>query len=429
MVKIDFKSAVVGFSGGADSVCLLHILAQKPGIKLIAVHLHHGLRGEEADADAHFCEQFCNTLGIDFMLVKTDVKSIAASEKTSIENAGRIARYEAFNKIATEFEMEKIAVGHNKNDVAETTLMQILRGTGQVRGIKGYTNNIVRPLINTSRAKIIAYCNENNLKFKDDSTNFEKDFLRNKIRLELIPELEKKYNPKVIESLTRLATTSQDDDELLDKLANESGAINQDGDILIEKLANQHIAFKRRIARQAIKNAIGTLNGVSFPQIEDILRLECGKSGRSVNLPNGFIATRSYEKIKIRKVNATKEFSVSLPLNEKIYIEQAGMWFYIGSPLKKIGFTKALNCDKINNIVVRTRLPGDKLYFDGVGTKKVKDYFIDKKVPREKREKAIFVADGANVIVILNHAESDFFKPENDNVVYLHIWKGDKNEI
>ena len=433
MAKLDFKSAVVGFSGGADSVCLLHMLAQNLNIKLIAVHVHHGLRGIEADEDADFCEQFCNEHGIDFLLMRANVKKVASEYKMSLEAAGRKLRYEIFEKVANEYGMEKIAVGHNKNDVAETALMQILRGTGQVTGIKGQMNNIVRPLINTTRKEIIDYCNKNDLAYKDDSTNFEKDFLRNKIRLDLIPELESVYNPKIIDALTRLAQTTQAEDDLLDQMADVSGAIDNVGEILIKQFENKHVALKRRIVRQALKKAIGTLDGISFPQIEDILGLECGKSGRSTSLPGGFIASRVYEKIVIEKYEIPEQFSTILPFDQEVYVPQAGMWFCIGKKLEKRGFTKELNCDKIKEITVRTRLPGDKIFFNGVGTKKIKDYFIDKKIPRNEREKAIFVACGENIIAIVNEAQSDYFDAPfdapNDKKVYLQIWEGDFDGI
>jgi len=420
MAKIGFSSAVVGFSGGADSVCLLHFLAQLPDLHLVAVHIHHGLRGEEADKDAQFCVDFCKRLAIPIEVISLDVASEAKARKISIEAAGRVLRYENFRRIKNEHDLEKIAIAHNRNDVAETVLMQLLRGTGRIKGIVAETADIARPLIDWTRTEIEDYCKLHKLSYQTDSTNFEDVFLRNKIRLNLMPELEKAYNPQIVDILTKFAKVSQDEDGMLETLAQEHPSKISDNLICIESLKTANIAIQRRIVRQVISDS----NNIGFNHVEAVLDLMNKQSGKKINLPNGLIAARVYDKIEISRHSPIKALNISLPREKEVFVEEIGLWFYLGKNPKKKAFTKVLDCAKIGEVKVRKRLPGDK-----IGTKKVKDYFIDNKVPRQEREKAIFVASGSNVILIIGAVESDYFAPTNDNYIYLEIWEGNSDGI
>lgn len=209
------KDAVlVGFSGGADSVCLLHFLnylAKEKHFRLAAIHVNHGLRGRAAGADQRFCKNFCQTHAIEFFTEKVDVKKLAAKLDLSPEHAARKARYQAFSRVAQRWGATKLALGHHLDDQAETVLLNVLRGT-KAKGLSGIplrrplTKNveIIRPLLCVTRAETEAYLKNNHLSYQTDQTNFDDAFLRNWIRKTLLPLLETKQ-PQIRTHLQLLA--------------------------------------------------------------------------------------------------------------------------------------------------------------------------------------------------------------------------------
>ena len=192
---------IVGLSGGADSVCLLHILhslSNRLKIKLTAIHINHMLRGQEAKRDENFAINFCKELGIEIITKRIDVLKIAKEEKISEEEAGRNARYSTFYEYKKILGADKIATAHNKNDNAETVIMNIIRGSGLsgLKGIDAKRNDIIRPILDLERKEIVNYCNACNLGFVTDSTNRETKYTRNKIRLKLIKEIDDMFNER-----------------------------------------------------------------------------------------------------------------------------------------------------------------------------------------------------------------------------------------
>ncbi len=208
------ETVLVGFSGGPDSVCLLHFLhylAGKKHFDLAAVHVHHGLRGAAADADARFCRDVCKQWDIPFLLYKKNVRALAKKLDLSTEHAARKARYEAFAQAAKKTGACKIALGHHLDDQAETVLLNLLRGTRAeglcgipVRRMLNKTTEIVRPLLCITRAEVEEYLKENDLCCVTDQTNFDEVYTRNWIRRELLPMLEKKQ-PKIRQHLAGMA--------------------------------------------------------------------------------------------------------------------------------------------------------------------------------------------------------------------------------
>lgn len=207
------QTVVLGLSGGPDSLCLLHILysLQKSlDFKLSAIHVNHMIRGEAADADQAFVQEYCEKLNVPLKVYKLDIPAIAKEKGISDEQAGREARHQLLRDAGA----DRIALAHNKNDQAETVFMRILRGTG-VKGLAAMDfvrqDGIIRPLLGIEREEIENYCRENNLQPRIDLSNFENDYTRNKIRNELLPIL-KEYNPAIIDSLSRLAESAKDDE-------------------------------------------------------------------------------------------------------------------------------------------------------------------------------------------------------------------------
>ncbi len=210
------ETVLVGFSGGPDSVCLLHFLhhlAGKKHFEVVAVHVHHGLRGKQADADARFCRNLCKQWDIPFLLKKKAVRALAKKQDLSIEHAARKARYEAFAATAKQTGASKVALGHHADDQAETVLLNLLRGT-KPEGLSGIPVRrplnkqveIVRPLFCITRAEVEEYVKENELPFVVDQTNQDSAYTRNWIRHELLPFLEQKQ-PQIRQHLVRLAAS------------------------------------------------------------------------------------------------------------------------------------------------------------------------------------------------------------------------------
>ena len=430
---------VVGLSGGADSVALTHFLCNLSELCLdmVCVHVHHGLRGREADRDAKFCEEFCERLGIDLVVFAKDAAKEAQEMGVSVEEAGRILRYDCFKQVLHECNCNKIAVAHNKNDVAETVIMQIVRGAGGIRGISAINGNVIRPLIGINRGDILMYCKRHGLAYCTDSTNESNDYSRNWIRNALLPQIQSNLNPSAIDALWRLAKISKDEDVFLEdnaKICSEKCiCYSEDGLVINRDMLSQYsVAIRRRVVRIALSEILGGMKDVSYEHVESVLSLTDLQSGKKVSLPKGFAAENVYNEICIRKPDLPDHFSVILTKNTTLYVSQIDMYVYLGdSAVRENAFTKVLDCGKITDVLIRTRLPGDRIFFNNVGTKKIKDFFTDKKIVRTRRDKAVFIASERDIILIMGSGpdfgapiESHKFEPENDSKkIYLQIWR------
>ena len=426
---------VLGLSGGADSVALLHFLHNLPfGLKISCVHINHGLRGQESDRDAAFCTNLCKELGIDLVIFNENIATHADEAGLGTEEAGRKIRYARFAQILDQLGYDKIAVAHNKNDVAETVLLQIFRGAGGTKGISAAKGNIIRPLIGTSRKDILAYCAANNLEFCTDSTNHQNNYARNKLRNIFLPMIEQSFNPSAVDTLARLAEIAAAEDRYMDKAAENAFkkcAENGKAEIDIDLLEQYHTAIKRRVVRMVLSDVFGNLTDITYAHVDAVLSLANKESGKEITLPKNITARRQYNKICIKKPDAPTAFSVTLPKDMPIYVPRANRWFYLGSiPKYEKAFTMALDCGKISEVQIRTRLPGDKIYFSNLGTKKIKDFFIDKKIPRHMRDEAVFVACGRDIVLMLglglglDDIKSEKFVPTTDaDSIFLQIWE------
>ena len=194
-------SVVLGVSGGADSICMLYVLKEISkfiNLKLVVVHVHHHIRGKEADGDMEYVRKICDKEHIPYEIFHIDAKKEAIARGMSEEEAGRVCRYECFAKVQEKYNANKISVAHNLNDNSETILFNLFRGTG-IKGISGIPmqrDNIVRPLLCVSRKEIEKYLEENHISYRTDKTNFETEYSRNKLRLELIPYIKENINKK-----------------------------------------------------------------------------------------------------------------------------------------------------------------------------------------------------------------------------------------
>lgn len=296
---------LVAVSGGPDSICLLNILynlKEKLKIEIYVAHVNHLIR-EEAKGDAEFVKEFCRSKNIEFFYKEYNIKEKAKIEKISVEEAGRNARYEFFEEIAPKYSINKIAIGHNENDLVETLIMNILRGTG-TQGLKAILNKngiYIRPLLDISREKIEEYCENNNLKPRIDLTNFENNYTRNKIRNIVIPYLKKEFNPNIVQTLTRLSQIATEEQDFIDMEVEKyykKIVINEEIEsikISGKEFSKIHIAIKKRIILYIINKLFGSTKQIEKKHVEDIIKLIDNNIGNKYLTPNKNL------KISIRK--------------------------------------------------------------------------------------------------------------------------------
>ena len=479
------EGVVVGVSGGYDSICLLHVLyqlSQQLDIKLYPVHINHMLRGQEALRDEQFVEDFCRSLSIEPIIFKIDVAKLAQNDKISLEEAGRNARYDAFSQTLIRTGAKKIAVAHNKNDQVETVLMRIFRGTGTegMLGMSHLRGNIIRPLLDVSRLDIEHYVHENGLSAILDSSNLETDYTRNKVRLNLLPAINEAMGIDVSDNILRLSSIIRMDEQYLSKQAqiaykkvcNVSGLVNQCNTVWdrvvahtasievsmdIKPLLEIDSAIRTRVLRLAIKQVKGNLTGIESIHIDRLNEL-CisGRTGSSIDIKQGIIATRQYDNIKLsfKSTKQTKDFCEKLNIPGITIIEDTSMQIatevivaetmdnskdkhdikqlknsekeaYFDLDLIKKAKERYLSdifTTQTSGLVVRNRRSGDVFKpFKSNGTKKLKEYLIDEKVPKEIRSSIPLIAVGQEIIWIIGKKTSDNYRVTDNTKFILKI--------
>lgn len=301
------NTIVIGVSGGPDSMALLNIFYQlkqskKIECKIIVAHVNHGIR-IEAEEETEYVEHFCKSREIVCITKRENVEELAKIQKIGTEEAGRKLRYAFFEEVAKEVKANKIATAHNANDNAETILMNIMRGTG-TSGLKGIEmkreERYIRPLLECTRKEIEEYCKENNLQPREDKTNKENIYTRNKIRNELIPYIQREFNPNIITSLNRLATLAKEENEYLNQqvekvyqeiviqeyLGNEYLEGNHAILLDLKKFNTQEIVIKNRLVRYTINRLRKNSQNIEKIHITDIVKLCQNNIGNKFLLPN-----------------------------------------------------------------------------------------------------------------------------------------------
>lgn len=285
---------VIGVSGGPDSICLLQVLnllKEKLKFEIYVAHVNHMIR-EEAESETKYVQKFCENLGVECFIKKIDVKEYAKVHKIGTEEAGRIIRYDFFNEISKNVLANKIVTAHNSNDKAETVLLNILRGSG-LSGLKGIepirNNKYIRPLIETTRQDIEKYCAEHNLQPKIDKSNLESIYKRNKVRNDLIPYIQKEFNPNFLKTINRLSEVATEENEYMEQLTKIKfdeccvGAIidcslfeemTQNQTMLdLKKFNNLELVIKRRVILYTISKVVGNTMGIEKVNIDEIIKL------------------------------------------------------------------------------------------------------------------------------------------------------------
>lgn len=443
LIKKD-DTIVVGVSGGPDSMALLYVLLELRRVfsyKILVAHVNHGVRGEEALADQLFVESKAEELNLPYYFKNVDMNGYAKEKKISSEEAGRELRYGFFREILKSHKNGKIAVAHNKNDQAETLLLRIMRGTG-IDGLKGMefiSEDIIRPILNISREEIESFIDSQGIETVLDKTNLVPIYNRNKVRLELLPYIRDNFNPNIVNSLWRLSQISEIDSDYLNKTAEEKyNFIVKNVDkhsIIIDNnlLSREASSMKLRIIRLAIFKILGSLQGISEQNIQDVIDLhENNKTGKQIDLPGGVISRLSYNDLIFEKIDKgfVKDYSYSLRLGENLFpdlglsldLSLIDKELYDSNQRNKKYFDYELIKGKLN---IRNRRNGDKFIPFGMkGSKKVKDYFIDEKIARDKRDRISLLTDDENIIWIVGFATSDLYRvTENTKKILVVDYK------
>ncbi len=435
-------TVVAGISGGADSMALLdvlHRLAPSRGFRLIAFHMNHNLRGEESDGDEAMVRMFCGQRGICLTVVSEDVTSYAKANHIGIEEAGRNLRRLHLKNAAERNTPGKVALAHHRDDQAETILHNMMRGTS-LKGLGGMhpvNGNICRPFLEVSKDAIIRYCEDNGIPFRFDSSNKDNSFSRNRIRNILIPLMEREFNPQLKSRLSGMASLMREEESYLDGLASgllDTASVDRADDTWIldtgRLLAEDRVVCARAM-RLAIEGLTGSLRDISKVHVDTAVGMLAKETGKQVHLPGGIVIERVYDRLEMRLAHDS-ESAKGFP-EQDLFIRDADSGIYEerqisldgsttltyrifdAEQLKEIPknkYTKWFDYDRIvGNLTVRARRDGDFLRINpSMDKKKVKDIFIDEKVPRQSRDLVPIIADDEEVLWIVGYRMSDKYK-------------------
>lgn len=412
-------SVLIGLSGGPDSICLSAILDELKdnfNLSLQALYVNHGLRPEENKKEEAFCREFCGALGIKFYIEYADVREYAEAKRLNLQEAARELRYGLFEKVSLRENAGKIAMAHNADDQAETVIMRLIRGSGRkgLSGMPPVRGKIIRPFIDIQRAEIEGYLKARGISFVTDSSNLKTDYLRNRLRMDILPLL-KAENPSFTESICRAAEILRDEDQYLQTAATKAmmRLITRKSDKSIElfliPLMNINKAILRRVLRRALSE-IGAGTGIGLVHIDGIIDLvhNC-KSGDSINLPKGIRAIKNYSTLVLTKDIQTGIKTKHIEIPGKTICGETGLMLTArlsDSPEKNDGKTAALfDYERLAlPLQVRSRRDGDYFYPAGFGKrKKLQDFLVDLKVPREMRDSVPVVVSGEDIIWVAGY--------------------------
>lgn len=429
----DNSTIYVGVSGGADSICLLHILNTikvnnliLENFEVIAVHINHMLRADDALLDEEYVKMFCLKHNIECIIYREDISSLSKKNKKSIEETARDFRKEKFNDLLKDG--DRYALAHNLSDNAETMLMHLFRGSG-LKGLTGMwylDKNTIRPLIEVSRLDIEKYLAENDISFQTDKTNFQTIYQRNKIRLELIPYVKENFNNNIITSLNNSINSLREDNDFLEQVTNDyfydlSEIKYQNRQkflaLNVNKLKKLHKSILVRVLQKAFLEINGACVDLSYKNISDLISLINKENGKSITLNKNIMAVKGYYDIFIINRNNFDFIShvcYDILVNEPCFIEELGCFILIsddeysqkmGECLKNVHLiaSKTFYFDEIKSFSVRNKKDADKIYLDKIkGHKSIKNYFSENKIDTIFRQNILFLTHDENILMILD---------------------------
>ena len=428
----DGKSVLAAFSGGADSVTLLHLLQKyctAHRIRLYAAHVNHLIRGDEAECDESFCREFCEKSGTELFVLRFDVPALAAKTGKGLEETARQVRYDYFDSLCRNKQIDLVATAHNATDNIETVLFNLARGAGSegMSGIPLKRGNIVRPLLFAPKSDILNYCEEKGLAFVTDSTNSDTAYTRNFIRHELVPQL-KRINPDAEGAVSRAcAQLRRDNDYLKGEAAKYSLSSGR------KILASLDDAILSRVLARELEQAGGTPSYERITEMAGDVRSDKTVSDRSV--PGGITFRCERGTVKLLKLTENSGFNIPLTDGEnRLPDGKTVIFMHIGKAdkkiLKKLDVLKniyklsiytSFNSDKMNGkLYIRNRADGDRYRYGGIN-RRVKELLRSAKVPLEERDMLPFICDGGGILWIPGFPIRDGMKPEKEEST-ANIW-------
>ena len=452
-------SVLVGVSGGPDSVALLHVLsalAPRFSLRLGIAHLNHGLRQHVSDSEAEFVAARAEKMAFPLFLEKSDVRKYRSEAGLSLEEAARNVRYAFYHRAARQNRFNKVALGHHADDNAELVLMNLLRGSGPL-GMSGIPpvrdGRIIRPLIRVTRSEIMDFLNANALKYMSDQSNRETKHLRNRIRHHLIPVIKSSYNPGIVDTLNRLSSILRSEADWIERTTeNDFNAAlveeNENSAILsVERLDGLHIAALRRAIRKAVSMVKGNLRSIAYTHITSVIDLlKTARPPKRLHLPGRIqvslkenVLVFSKETAALRTLHENPAKKTATPFEYEIktpgstFIEELNARLVL-SEIEAEGVAALRNAGPGTGfmdmaalafpLVLRNFRPGDRFTPLGMnGTKKVKKYFIDNKVPVTERSKCPVLLSRNRIVWVAGHRidESVKIKSSTRNVLKAEL--------
>lgn len=427
---------VAGISGGADSVCLLFVLLtlkKKKNMHITAVHVNHMLRGRDAEHDEAFVKRLCERNGVLCRVFRIDAAGEARRRKCTVEEAGREIRRECMEQVLKEEHADRIALAHHRDDNAETIIMNLCRGTGikGMRGILPCAGRYIRPLLCVRKAEIEEALKEKGVGWRTDATNQENIYTRNRIRNRIMGELEE-INPKAAEHISQ---TAEKISAVWEYMEEETGRFKKrcikktEEGLLIFESAFSEVPekLKSEVARGILITACGREKDLSGTHVENLLALFGKQTGREMDFPYGIHARRTYDGILLAGKDTPVKKEDTPKMEIRIFGYEKGQekcW----ENWRENPYTKWFDYDIIKNSpILRHRRPGDYITVDGQGSRqKLKKFFINEKIPKEKRDSVWLIADGEEIMWIVGYRQNKAYQitDKTRNIMEIEIYGG-----
>lgn len=439
---------IVGVSGGLDSMVLLHLLnslIQTFNLTLIVAHVNHGLRIGESEKEAEFVQTAASRFGLPFEYGEFDVREFQKRTGLSLEDAARRIRFKFFEELLEKHQAQKIALGHHADDQVETILLRLLRGAG-VKGLKGMLpireGKVVRPLLGVWREALESFAKDKGIPYLIDSSNVQRDYLRNRIRLDLIPWIEKEYQPHFKKILLKVSRVLQIEDDFLEKEAEKAfqGLVKKEGDgfsFVFSDFQILHPALQWRVIEKLLKiSGLGEeREKIMVNQRRIFERFSYPSPSFTLQLSEEFFLEKKYNSVFLKKgkVEATSPFEIELLVPGRTYIKEIQREVqvemipreFFKEGIERSSSVALLDFQMIQfPLKIRSFRPGDRFQPLGLkGTQKVKEFFIDHKIPKTERSKIPLLISGDRIAWIVGYRIDERFKitPETKEILRVQF--------